>query len=259
LKKKLPAEKRRETHCLSNGQKVKWIEDYLDRGTAMARMRDHHTVTLSMLDQDQMGNVEKGRSTTTKPEITFQEMLNAIGESLSDLTSTEDEQDGEVENDYKEGTELGKLTEDNKPGWVICTITNTVLHRMQSFGPKQMTLNELTQLAWGDTAEYFCKRVMKYRSTESKVPAVARPQTVTTAATPSPTASGDHMQKLDVVHGQVQMPQVTSRQRSSQMMLGPESPQADSHIVSLTLDAVPDSSQMEIANPVQPLSFYPCI
>jgi hypothetical protein len=36
-KKKLAAEKRRETHFLSNEEKEKWIEDYVERETAGAR------------------------------------------------------------------------------------------------------------------------------------------------------------------------------------------------------------------------------
>ena len=55
------------------------------------------------------------------------------------------------------------------------------------------------------------------------------------------------------------MPQVTSRQGSSQRRLGSEKPQADNHIVSLMPNAVPDASLMEIATLVQPVSFYPSI
>jgi len=33
----LPAEKRRETHFLSNEVKDKWIEDYVERETAVAK------------------------------------------------------------------------------------------------------------------------------------------------------------------------------------------------------------------------------
>jgi hypothetical protein len=36
-KKKLPAENQRETHLLSNEEKEKWIEDYVERETAGAR------------------------------------------------------------------------------------------------------------------------------------------------------------------------------------------------------------------------------
>ena len=36
-KKKPSAEKRQETHFLSNEEKEKWIEDYVDRETAVAR------------------------------------------------------------------------------------------------------------------------------------------------------------------------------------------------------------------------------
>jgi hypothetical protein len=39
-KKKLAAEKRRETDFLSNEETEKWIEDYVERETAGARKRD---------------------------------------------------------------------------------------------------------------------------------------------------------------------------------------------------------------------------
>jgi len=92
-----------------------------------------------------------------------------------------------------------------------------------------------------------------------KVPAVVKPQSHRTAATPSPTTFGELMQVLDIVRGQSQMPQVTSRQGSCQMRLGSEKPQADNHIISLIPEAVPDSSQMETPTPVQPVSFHPSI
>jgi len=57
-------------------------------------------------------------------------MLNPIGDSLSDLASSEDEEDGEDEDDDEEDTELGKLSKDDEPGWVMGTITKTVKKRM---------------------------------------------------------------------------------------------------------------------------------
>jgi len=69
-----------------------------------------------MQEQEHMGNVEKGRSTTTKPGITFEEMLNAIGDRLSDLASSEDKEDGEDEDDDEEDPGYGKLSEDDEPG-----------------------------------------------------------------------------------------------------------------------------------------------
>jgi len=53
-----------------------------------------------------------------------------------------------------------------------------------------MRLDELTQPGWGDAADYFHERDMMYGTTERKVPAVVKPQTDTTAATPSPTTFG---------------------------------------------------------------------
>jgi hypothetical protein len=65
-----------------------------------------------------------------------------------------------------------------------------VQHHMESFWQKQMRLNELTQLGWGDAANYFRERDMRYGTAELKVPAVVKPQIDTTAATPSPITAG---------------------------------------------------------------------
>jgi len=117
-------------HCLRNKEEEKWIEDYVDRETAVARKRRRDSETAIIEEWEHMRNVEKARLTTTQPQTTFEEMLNAIGDSLSDLASFQDEDDGEQENDEEEDTELGSLNEDDEPGWVMGTISKTELHRM---------------------------------------------------------------------------------------------------------------------------------
>jgi len=62
--------------------------------------------------------------TNKEPEMTFEEMMVAIGDSLSDLACSDDGENGEDEDD--EETERGKLCEDDEPGWVMGTITKTV-------------------------------------------------------------------------------------------------------------------------------------
>jgi hypothetical protein len=168
-------------------------------------------------------------------------MLNAIGDSLSDLASSEDEEDGADEGGDETDPELGKLSEDDEPGWVIGTISRTVQLRMQSIWQKHMKLNELTQPRWEDPANYFRKTDMNYGMTEVKVPADVKPHTDTAAATPSPTTFGELMQVLDIILGQSKMQQVTSRQGSSKTRLGSEKPQADNDVVSLIRDAVANS------------------
>jgi hypothetical protein len=98
---------------------------------------------------------------------------------------------------------------------------------------------------------------MKSVTTELNFLAVIKPQTDTTAATQSPTTYGVLMQVLDIVPGQSHMPEVMSRQGSSQQRLGLVKPQADNDIVSLMPGAVPDLSQMEIVKKVHCLSFTP--
>jgi len=84
-------------------------------------------------------------STTTKPDTSFEEMLNAIRDSLSDLVSLDHEHDSEEEDDDEEDTELGTLSGDDEPGWVMGTISTMVQHRIVCFRQKQMRLEDLTQ------------------------------------------------------------------------------------------------------------------
>jgi len=113
---KLAAEKRQEMHFLSNEEKEKWIEDYVEKETMVARMLVQDAETAIMQELKDMNTAESAGGTTGKPETTFEGMLNAIGDSLSDLATSNDEQDGEDEEDEEEDTELGKLS-DNEPGW----------------------------------------------------------------------------------------------------------------------------------------------
>jgi len=96
---------------------------------------------------------------------------------------------------------------------------------------------------------------MRYGTAGSMVPAVVRPQTDKTAASPSRTTYGEHMLSLDMIPEQSQMRHGTSQPGSSQMRLGSEKPQSHKHIVSLPLVAATDSSQIMQSNPVEPVSF----
>jgi len=57
-KKKLSVEKQRETHILSNEKKEKWIKDYVDRETTVARKQVQDAETAIMQEQEHMRNVE---------------------------------------------------------------------------------------------------------------------------------------------------------------------------------------------------------
>jgi len=120
----------------------------------------------------------------SEPEETFGEMMAAIRDSLSDLASSDDGEDGD---DEDEVTELGKLSEDDEPGWVMGTICKMVQRRMESIRQKQMKLDELTQPGWEDAADYFRQRDERYGTAELRVLVVVQPQTDDDASAPSPT------------------------------------------------------------------------
>jgi hypothetical protein len=92
--KKLAAEKRQRTHILSNEVKEKWMEDFVERDTAVARKKVQDVETAMMQD---MTTAEKRGTTTRKPETTIEEMLNAIRQCLSNHSRSDDEKDGEDE------------------------------------------------------------------------------------------------------------------------------------------------------------------
>jgi len=192
-----------------------------------------------------------------EPAKTCEEMLPAIGDSLSDLASSNDGEDGEDEDD--EETEQGYLSKDDEPGWVMCTITKTVQQRMERFRQNQMNLDELTQPAWENVADYFHERDKKYGTSKMRVPAIVEPQTNQDAPAPPQPTVGELMEILDIVPGISQRPQGTSRQGSRHIRLGSVKQQPKARIPGGELAAEPDSSIMLKAKPVDPVSFYPCI
>jgi len=92
-------DKRRETHFLSNEEKETWIGDHVARETAGARKQSEDAEAAVQQVQDDMTHAEMVRLTSREPEKTFEEMLVAIGDSLTDLASSNDGEDGEDEAD----------------------------------------------------------------------------------------------------------------------------------------------------------------
>jgi len=184
-------------------------------------------------------------------------MLVAIGDSLSDLASSDDGEDGDDEDE--EETELGKLSEDDEPAWVMGSISKTVQQRMERFQQKQMTLDKLTEPGWVDAANYFRERDIMYGTSELRVQSVNQPQMNHDAAAPPPTTCGKLKASLDIVLGISHRLQGTSRPGSSHIRLGSVKPQSKLGIGSGDPAAEPDLSMLLKAEPVQPICVYPCI
>jgi len=253
------ARKRWETHILTNEEKEKWIEDYVERETAVGRKPVEDTETAIQQVQDGMRNAKKAEWTTTKPGITLEEMSNAIGDSLSDLACSDTGEDEQDENDDEEDPAGGKLNEDDDPGWVMGTISTTVQFRMEHFRQQQMKLDELIQPGWGDEANYFGQRDTKYGTTELNIPAVVQPQTADDAVSSELTTFGEPLESLDCHAGQLQMPQETSRPASSHMRHGFWKPQTHKRIPSHMPALMSDWSQIHKSKCVEPVSFNACM
>ena len=243
-------------HILSNEEKDKWIINYEETKTAVARKLVEDADTAIEHEQESRRTAENAGVTTRTPENTFQEMMVAIGDSLSDVPSSNNEEDGDDGDD--DDTERGRLSEDDEPGWVMGNISKTVHQCMERFRQKQMKLDDLTQLGWGDTANHSCERDKKYRTTKFRVPAVVKLQTDDGSDTPAPTPFGELMECLDIVPGTLQMPQGTSQPGSSQMRLRSGKPHSKKGLACLPPDTEPNSSHIHEAKPVEPVSVHPC-
>ena len=104
----------------------------MDRETAGASKQFGKAETAIIQEQENMTNAEKAQLTIRKSDRMFEEMLNAIGDSLSNLACSDNEEDGEYKIDNYDDTELGMLSNNGQPGWVKGTIATTVLHRLES-------------------------------------------------------------------------------------------------------------------------------
>jgi len=184
--------------------------DYVDSETAVARKRVEHAERAILLEQEDLTNAEKAGFTTTKPEPTTEEMLNAIGNSLSDLASSDNVEDGAEEDDDEKDPEVGKLSGDDEPGWVMGTISKSVQHGMECFRQMQMKIEELTQPRRGEVANYLRDRHKKYEMTDMMVPAVIQLQKQDDGASSSRSTFGDSMQTLHTVPRKSEMRHMTS-------------------------------------------------
>jgi hypothetical protein len=225
-------------HFLSNEQEVKWIEDYVERETAGARKWVDDAEVAVQRGQDNTRKAENVGLTNTEHEKTFQEMMVAIGDSLSDLASSNDGDDGEEED---EETDEGQLSEDNESGWVLDTISKTVQLRLERVRPKQMTLDKLTQPGMEDAADYYCERDKKYGKSTLYVPAVVQQQTDVNAPSLVPTTIRELLECLDILPTISQQPQGTSRPGSSHIRLGSGMWQLYPGISDLASATTPDS------------------
>jgi len=124
-------------------------------------------------------------------------------------------------------------------GWVKGTISKTVHQRMDSFRQKQMNLDELMQLGWGDAAYYFGERKKRYSLAKCKVPAVVPLHARDDAAASALTTFGEPMETLDKVPRKLQMPQRNSRAESSHMRLGSRKLQSHQQIMLRLAGAAP--------------------
>ena len=127
--------------------------------------------------------------------------------------------DGQEEDEDEEDPQLGMLSEDDEPNWLMGTISKTVQHRIEQFQLYQLKLAQLTQPGWEDASNYCCERENIYGMTEWKVPALFQPQTEDGAASSALMTYHEPMETIDSVTGEAQMPHETSQPGSIHMRL----------------------------------------
>jgi hypothetical protein len=122
------------------------------------------------------------RLATGTTKMTFQEMMEAIGDDVEDVMSSDEDHDEENDEDDKDDTKLSDDDENEyECDWVVGTINQLVQQRLHTFRAKRIKLEELTASGWEDAEEYFREHNKKYGTAELKVPAIANPNDISTA------------------------------------------------------------------------------
>jgi len=93
-KKNHSAEKSQDTHIWRNEENEKWTEDHVDWETVGLRKWVDDSDTEIMQHQEDMRTAETAQSTTRTPETPLEQILNAIGDSLSHPGISDNEEDG---------------------------------------------------------------------------------------------------------------------------------------------------------------------
>jgi hypothetical protein len=112
-------------------------------------------------------------------------------------------------------------------------ILKTVQQRMERFQKKQKKLDELTQQAWGDTADNFRAQDMRSGNAELMVAAVIKSHTDKDVANSAPSTFGELMESLDIIPRISQMRHGTSQPRSCHLRRGSGRPQSNKRIGTL--------------------------
>jgi hypothetical protein len=100
------------------------MQQYIERDTAGATQRVEDAEAAIRKEQDNTEAAQNAGLTTRELENQFHKMIATIGDSRSDVSCSNNGNDADdVEN---EETEQGQLSEDDDPGWVMDTITETL-------------------------------------------------------------------------------------------------------------------------------------
>ena len=184
-------QKHRETNCLRHELIVNSNQDYIERGAAVVWMWVEDIETAIKQAQEDMRNSDNAELTTGAPQNTNQEMIVAIGDCLSNLSSSDNKNDQEDQEEIH--TELGKLSDVDTPSWVISTIFKTVQQCMERCWQMPMILHELIHLGCGDTADYIHEWDKKYRTAKLRVWALVNQLIDDVSPTPARTRFGELM------------------------------------------------------------------
>lgn len=124
------------------------------------------TQTATQFEQDAGRYAEIKVFKTQWLEESFKERPNTLGDNLNSFPTFGNDKDVEDEDSDDEESNLGKLSEDNEPSWVVGTTCKTVRHCIESFWQTQMRLHKLTHSEQGDTVDNFNVRSIMYGTTE---------------------------------------------------------------------------------------------
>jgi hypothetical protein len=153
---------------MSKEGKEKSIVGFVKSETAAAGKRVAETE--AAVERERISVLKRAAAGTTK--MTFEEMLEAIGDSVDNVATSDEEDNDEDNEEDGEDNNDAKLGNGNEPEWVVDTINQSVPAQLDLLLTKEMNFVELTTLGSADAENDFRTCDRKYITTKLKIQAV---------------------------------------------------------------------------------------
>jgi hypothetical protein len=144
---------------MSEDARRKWIDDYVERETEVARRRVEAADAAVKEDMERQYATSAQMPPAANPKKTFEELLALVGDDIDNVVPSDDdddeEEDEELDSDEDEDIHDGSLDED---GFVPGQINKTTMAEITAARARTSRMFELTKEGYAEAEAFWRKR-----------------------------------------------------------------------------------------------------